>query len=118
MTREGFDSLAGQALDELLMVVLERLVRVYGRENLGKIFDPMVPVDRGLVAQLMMETLPRELDLVSDRLGSDPFAHRIGGGPGIGPPDPRLGPGGVPAVSAPARRSVPVRSLTVGSAGR
>lgn len=45
MTRAGFDFLAGQALDELLMVVLERLVRSYGRENLGRFLDPMVPDD-------------------------------------------------------------------------
>jgi len=43
-TSQGGDSIAVQILDEPLMVMLERLVRVHGRENVAGIFDPMSPV--------------------------------------------------------------------------
>jgi hypothetical protein len=68
MTQGGFDSLAVQALDELLMVMLERLVSVYGRESAAGIFDPLAPVDRRQLAQLIAQVLALEDGSASHRL--------------------------------------------------
>lgn len=74
MTQGGLDCLAAQALDELLMVMLERLVRVHGREYAAGILYPLAPVDRRLVAQLIAEVLALEHGSVSQRLGGGPFS--------------------------------------------
>ena len=76
MTQAEFDSLAVQALDELLMVMLERLVRVYGRESVAGIFDPLAPVDRRLVAQLIEKVLALEQGSASHRPGGGPSSMR------------------------------------------
>ncbi len=39
------------------MATLEQMVCIYGREYVARIFDPLVPVDRTVVAQLLMEVL-------------------------------------------------------------
>lgn len=75
-TQEGFDSLEVQNLDELLMVMLERLVRVYGREAVAGILYTQAPVDRRLVAQLIEEVLALEHGSVSQRLGGGPSSTR------------------------------------------
>jgi hypothetical protein len=76
MAQGASDSIAVQALDKLLIGMLERLVRAYGREYVARLFDPLVPVDRRLVAQLMVEVLALERDSASHDLsgGSSPMS--------------------------------------------
>jgi hypothetical protein len=71
MSQESCDSIAVQALDRVLMTMLERLVRAYGREYVAQLFDPLVPVDRRVVAQRMAELLALE---------QRSAAHGLGGG--------------------------------------
>jgi hypothetical protein len=76
MTQEGVDSLAVQGMDELLMVMLERLVRVYGRKAVAEILHPLAPVDRRLVTQLIAEVLALEHGSALQRVGGGPFSMR------------------------------------------
>jgi hypothetical protein len=70
------DAIAVQALDKLLIVMLERPIRTYGREGIAGLFDPLVPVDRRLVAQLLVEVLALKRDSASHDLsgGSSPMS--------------------------------------------
>ncbi len=50
---DGFDSFAWQALDEALATMLELAAHAYGSDQLASILDPLVPMDRALVAALV-----------------------------------------------------------------
>jgi hypothetical protein len=76
MAQGASDPIAVQALDKLLMVMLEQLVRAYGREYVAGLFDPLVPVDRRLVARLLVEALALEHGFRSDDLDRGPSPLR------------------------------------------
>lgn len=76
MAQGASDPIAVQALDKLLMVMLEQLVRAYGREYVAGLFDPLVPVDRRLVAQLLAEARAFEHGSMSDDRDGGPSPPR------------------------------------------
>lgn len=69
ISQDGTGSVTVLAADRWLMVMLERLAHVYGRDYVSRIFDPLAPADRRVVARLMMEALALERGSVSDPLG-------------------------------------------------
>ena len=51
---------AVEAWDKLMMVILELLARAYGHEREAATFDPLVPVDQQMVAELAERVFERE----------------------------------------------------------
>jgi nitrite reductase/ring-hydroxylating ferredoxin subunit/hemoglobin-like flavoprotein len=51
---------AAEAWDKLMMVILELLARAYGNEREAAAFDPLVPVDAEMVAEVVKDVFERD----------------------------------------------------------
>lgn len=74
LTRTGASSITMQALDGVLLGMLQEVVRTCGREFVVGPLDPRVPADRKRFVQLILEVLALEHGSRSRCPGDGPLA--------------------------------------------